>query len=82
MKFTAPHPDIVAATRTLSVPDVLVVEDLALHLRRSPSAVRTLLREGKLPGRKVGRRWVTLRRDLLDQLSTDRPFSVLAGGAL
>ncbi|HET6203594.1 MAG TPA: helix-turn-helix domain-containing protein [Planctomycetota bacterium] len=62
------------------LPDLLVVEDLAGRLRRSPSAVRALLRAGALPGRKVGRRWVVEREALLQALAPEReplPLRVL-----
>ena len=55
----------VAAARAISVPEVAVVEDLALYLRCSPATVRRLLRTGVLPGRKIGRRWVIERHALL-----------------
>ena len=37
--------------------EVLWTEDIALSLKRSGSAVRRLFLLGKLPGRRVGRRW-------------------------
>lgn len=54
------------------LPDVLVVEDLAHHLCRSPSAIRRLLRTGELPGRRIGHRWVTDRGALLRALADER----------
>ena len=60
------------------LPDLLVVEDLAPFLRISAAGVRRLLREGVLPGRRVGRRWVIERQTLLEALRrvprvTERP---------
>ena len=37
--------------------EILWTEDIALILRCSASAVRRLFILGKLPGRRVGRRW-------------------------
>ena len=53
------------ALRSVSLPDVVTVDDLACHLRLSPSAVRAALREGRIPGRRVGRRWLISRPALL-----------------
>lgn len=59
--------------RTLGLPDVCVVEDLARFLRCSPSAVRALLRRGAIPGRKLGRRWAVNRLAFLESLRPDPP---------
>lgn len=53
----------------LVLPDVLAVEDLVTHLRRSPAAIRAHLRAGNIPGRKIGRRWLVDREALLATLS-------------
>lgn len=52
----------------LLLPDLLTVEDLARHLRRSHSAIRALLRAGDIPGRRIGRRWIVDRGALLRSL--------------
>lgn len=59
----------IAATRAIALPEVCLVEDIAQHLRRSPTAVRALIRSGRLPGLKVGRRWVLTREAVLAALS-------------
>jgi excisionase family DNA binding protein len=48
----------------MDAPDVLTPEEAADLLRVTVDTVRKLLREGKLPGAKVGREWRLLRRDL------------------
>ncbi len=60
---------VAAAARQILLPDVLAVEDLApvLHLR--PSAIRALIRRGAIPARKLGRRWLVTRAELLRALS-------------
>lgn len=69
------------ALRSVALPDVCRVEDLATHLGMSPSAVRRALRRGEIPGRHVGRRWLISRPALLEWLSSPRepsapkPFS-------
>lgn len=59
--------------RSLSLPDVCTVEDLAGHFRMSRTAVRLALREGRIPGRRCGRRWLVSRRALLEWLSCTGP---------
>ena len=54
---------------TAVLPDLCLVEDLAVRLRMSESAVRTHLRSGAIPGRKIGRRWVVDREALLRTLA-------------
>jgi excisionase family DNA binding protein len=44
--------------------DVLTPEEAAAVLKLNLETVRRLLREGKLPGAKIGRSWRILRRDL------------------
>jgi excisionase family DNA binding protein len=58
-----------AALKTVALPDVCRVEHLAEHLDLTEGAVRKLLREGRLPGRRVGRRWLVARPALLRWLS-------------
>ena len=58
-----------AAARSVLLPDLLVVEDLASVLRITPSAARKLLRRGVIPGRRIGRRWVVDREALLRSLT-------------
>ncbi len=49
---------------------------LRLHMKR----VQALARAGRLPGRRVGRKWLFDRRDLDDLLSRPRPSPELAAG--
>jgi excisionase family DNA binding protein len=44
--------------------DVLGVDEAARTLGIGADRMRVLLRTGRLPARKVGGRWVVLRRDL------------------
>ena len=44
--------------------DVLGVEEAAQTLGIGADRMRVLLRTGRLPARKLGGRWVILRRDL------------------
>jgi excisionase family DNA binding protein len=42
----------------------LTVEETARILRLHPETVKILLRDGKIPGRKVGRKWRVSQIDL------------------
>lgn len=53
----------------LVLPDILTVEDLARYIPLSPTSIRAHLRAGRLPGRKIGRRWLIDREALLSYLS-------------
>lgn len=44
--------------------DLLTIEEVAAMLKLSPFTVGQYLREGKLPGRKIGRHWRVLRSEL------------------
>jgi excisionase family DNA binding protein len=48
----------------LTAADVLDVRQVAQMLRLPPSTVRDLARRGALPGRRLGRRMIFLRREL------------------
>lgn len=52
--------------------DVLTAEEAAEFLQFSAYTVRELAREGKLPGRKVGKEWRFSRAALLEWLKGDR----------
>jgi len=66
---------------SMVLPDLMWVEDLAARLRRSPSAVRDMLRRGVLPGRKIGRRWLVERGALLRAVAPDNArFRLLPHG--
>ena len=58
-----------SAFRSVALPDVCRVEDLAHHLNISLAAIRSALRRGDLPGRRVGKRWLVSRQALLDRLA-------------
>ena len=54
--------------------DLLSTEEASSYLRLNPKRVQTLARSGKLPGRRVGRKWLFDRRDLDALLGKpDRP---------
>ena len=57
-----------AATRSVLLPEILDVADLALWMRCSESTARAHLRAGRIPGRRLGRRWLTTRQSLLRAL--------------
>ncbi len=44
--------------------EYLEVEDVAEVLHMHPETVREMLREKKIPGRKIGRKWLTSRKQL------------------
>lgn len=59
---------LIQATRSVTVPDICDVEDAAFHLRTSFATVRRWMRDGTLPGAKLGRRWYVTREALLAHL--------------
>ena len=66
MKQQALSPEAAAtALRSVSLPDVVTVRDLEDHIGLSGSTLRAHLRAGRLPGRRVGRRWLISRQALL-----------------
>lgn len=72
------HAATIAAIRAVALPDILSVEDLARALRVTSSAARMLLRAGRIPGKKLGRRWLVSRSELLRALSPAvPPFRIL-----
>jgi excisionase family DNA binding protein len=44
--------------------DLLTVEEVSAYLRKSPSTVYRLTRQGRLPGRKVGGTWRFSRKGI------------------
>jgi len=52
------------------LPDVSTVEDPVERLRLSSATIRKLLRQGVLPGCKIGGRWPIERQQLLAALRT------------
>ena len=59
--------------------DLLSTEEASSYLRLNPKRVQTLARSGKLPGRRVGRKWLFDRRDL-DALLGKRDRLEVTGG--
>ena len=49
--------------------DLLSIEEAALILNASPQHVRTLCRDNKLIGEKIGKQWVTTKKDLDDYIN-------------
>jgi hypothetical protein len=58
------------AVRRLSLPDVCSADVVAEHLDLAPSTVRRALREGRLPGRRIGGRWFVARPALFAWLDS------------
>jgi molybdopterin-binding protein len=53
--------------------NLLSADEVARHLRLNVKRVQALAREGRLPGRRVGRKWLFDRRDLDRALGTTAP---------
>jgi molybdopterin-binding protein len=60
--------------------ELLSTEEAAGYLRLKVKRVQALARAGKLPGRRVGRKWLFARRDLEALLGRNRPALDLAAG--
>jgi molybdopterin-binding protein len=60
--------------------ELLSTEEAAGYLRLHMKRVQALARAGKLPGRRVGRKWLFDRRDLEALLARNRAPRELAGG--
>jgi molybdopterin-binding protein len=58
--------------------DLLSADEVARHLHINVKRVQALARDGRLPGRRIGRRWLFDRRDLDRTLGT-QPAPDLAG---
>ena len=54
------------------LPALLTAEEVGAVLRLHPTTVKLLLRNGELPGRKIGGQWRTLRADLLAYLGAEQ----------
>lgn len=61
----------IAATRSIMLPEVCFVRDLAVAFHCTEAAVRSMIRKGEIPARRLGRRWVIERRALLCSLTPD-----------
>ena len=53
--------------------DLLSADEVARHLHLTVKRVQALARDGRLPGRRVGRKWLFDRRDLERALGTPPP---------
>lgn len=60
--------------------ELLSTEEAAGYIRLNIKRVQALARAGRLPGRRVGRKWLFDRRDLDELLGRPRPSLDLAGG--
>jgi molybdopterin-binding protein len=56
--------------------DLLSAHEVARYLRLNVKRVQALARAGRLPGRRVGRKWLFDRRDLDQALGTSSPPDV------
>ena len=52
----------------MSMDDVLTLEELAAYLKVSETTAYSLVRNGEIPGRKVGREWRFLRERVVNWL--------------
>lgn len=68
MKTTI-SPSAAEALRSVALPDILTAEAYAAHTGQHPATVRSHLRAGLLPGRRVGRRWFIARLALIAHMS-------------
>ena len=72
------------ATPPLRNPDILDVEKAAALLTVSTDTVYDLFKSGELPGRKVGRKWITTRgavmRWIEGSFAADAAQRAIAGG--
>lgn len=64
LPYVPPH-----SLRAVSLPDIITVDGYARHVGLHPSTVRAQLRDGRLPGRRVGRRWLIARLALIAHLA-------------
>lgn len=58
--------------------DLLSTDEASAYLRLNPKRIQALARAGKLPGRRVGRKWLFDRRDL-ESILGRRPRAESAG---
>lgn len=54
-------------------PDIMSVDEAAEYLKVSKGYMFQLLREGKIPGRKLGRAWRIIKADIADALRSLPP---------
>lgn len=58
-----------------SATGIMTTEEAAVLLRCSTRTVLELLRQGRLPGKKIGRRWLILESDLRKSLKANNTAS-------
>lgn len=57
--------------------DLLTVKEVSDYLRKSPSTIYRLTRQGRLPGKKIGGTWLFSRKSLDELVLADMsPASV------
>lgn len=54
---------------------IYTVEQVAKMFKVKEITVREWARTGKLPGKKIGQRWVFLERDILAELDKSNPLT-------
>lgn len=64
-----------------TLPALLTTDEVAAVLRLHPTTIKLLMRDGKLPGRKIGGQWRLLKSDLLAYLGADFTGQAEAGRA-
>ena len=53
--------------------EVLSVKEAAVIMAVTPAALREYLKQGVIPGKKVGKQWRILRSELMEALKPDNP---------
>ena len=61
-----------SASLPVATEPLWTVEELAEYLKLEPATIRSMAREGRLPGIKVGRVWRFRRVELQDVLNKDK----------
>jgi len=64
-----------------STGDVLTIEELAIYLKIPKSTLYKLVREGKIPSQKIGRRWRFQKRSIERWLERERKSDPGSGGS-
>jgi len=63
-----------------STGDVLTIEELAIYLKIPKSTLYKLVREGKIPSHKIGRRWRFHKRSIERWLERAEEANHVSGG--
>jgi excisionase family DNA binding protein len=56
-----------------ALPALLTAEEVAAVLRLHPTTIKLLMRNGELPGKKIGGQWRLLKSELFAYLGADQP---------